>query len=40
MLTAIALALATFMQVLESSIANVLAPTIIGDLGGNASQGA
>ena len=40
MLTAIALALATFMQVLDSTIANVSVPTIIGDLGGNASQGA
>jgi MFS transporter, DHA2 family, multidrug resistance protein len=40
MMTAIALALATFMQVLDSTIANVSVPTIIGDLGGNQSQGA
>ena len=39
-ITAIALGLATFMQVLDSTIANVSVPTIIGDLGGNQSQGA
>ncbi|MET0546847.1 MAG: MFS transporter, partial [Caulobacterales bacterium] len=37
--TAIALALGTFMQVLDSTIANVSVPTIIGDLGGSSSQG-
>jgi DHA2 family multidrug resistance protein len=37
--TAIALALGTFMQVLDSSIANVSVPTIAGDLGVSADQG-
>lgn len=35
----IALAMATFMQVLDSSIANVAIPTISGDLGASTSQG-
>ncbi|WP_439239810.1 DHA2 family efflux MFS transporter permease subunit [Lonepinella sp. BR2474] len=35
----IALALATFMQVLDSTIANVAIPTIAGDLGASSSQG-
>ncbi|WP_386691333.1 MULTISPECIES: DHA2 family efflux MFS transporter permease subunit [unclassified Lonepinella] len=35
----IALALATFMQVLDSTIANVAIPTIAGDLGASTSQG-
>lgn len=35
----IALALATFMQVLDSTIANVAIPTISGDLGSSLSQG-
>ncbi len=35
----ISLALATFMQVLDSSIANVAIPTISGDLGASSSQG-
>ena len=38
-ITAIALALGTFMQVLDSSIANVSVPTIAGDLGVSADQG-
>jgi DHA2 family multidrug resistance protein len=38
-LTAIALALGTFMQVLDSSIANVSIPTIAGNLGVSADQG-
>jgi DHA2 family multidrug resistance protein len=37
--TAIALALGTFMQVLDSSIANVAIPTIAGNLGVSADQG-
>ena len=37
--TAIALALGTFMQVLDGSIANVSIPTIAGDLGVSADQG-
>jgi MFS transporter, DHA2 family, multidrug resistance protein len=37
--TSIALALGTFMQVLDGSIANVSVPTIAGDLGVSASQG-
>ena len=37
--TAIALALGTFMQVLDSSIANVSIPTIAGDLGVSSDQG-
>lgn len=37
--TAIALALGTFMQVLDSTIANVSVPTIAGDLGVSTSQG-
>jgi DHA2 family multidrug resistance protein len=37
--TAIALALGTFMQVLDSSIANVSIPTIAGDLGVSNDQG-
>ncbi|MBV7387210.1 DHA2 family efflux MFS transporter permease subunit [Pasteurellaceae bacterium TAE3-ERU1] len=35
----LALALATFMQVLDSTIANVAIPTIAGDLGASISQG-
>ena len=35
----LALALATFMQVLDSTIANVAIPTIAGDLGASSSQG-
>ncbi|AMN47943.1 multidrug resistance protein B [Steroidobacter denitrificans] len=38
-LTAFALALGTFMQVLDSTIANVSLPTIAGNLGVSASQG-
>jgi DHA2 family multidrug resistance protein len=38
-LTSIALALGTFMQVLDSSIANVSIPTIAGNLGVSADQG-
>jgi DHA2 family multidrug resistance protein len=38
-ITAIALALGTFMQVLDSSIANVSLPTIAGDLGVSSDQG-
>ena len=38
-LTALALALGTFMQVLDTSIANVSIPTIAGDLGVSADQG-
>ncbi|MGE3303408.1 MAG: DHA2 family efflux MFS transporter permease subunit [Hyphomonadaceae bacterium] len=37
-ITAVALALATFMQVLDTSIANVAVPTIAGDLGSSVSQ--
>src|SRR3954468_8664394 len=37
--TAIALALGTFMQVLDSTIANVSLPTIAGNLGVSADQG-
>lgn len=35
----IALSLATFMQVLDSTIANVAIPTIAGNLGSSLSQG-
>lgn len=38
-LTALALALGTFMQVLDTSIANVSIPTIAGNLGVSANQG-
>jgi DHA2 family multidrug resistance protein len=38
-ITSIALALGTFMQVLDSTIANVSIPTIAGNLGVSASQG-
>jgi len=38
-ITALALALGTFMQVLDSTIANVSIPTIAGDLGVSTSQG-
>ncbi len=38
-ITAIALALGTFMQVLDSTIANVSVPTIAGNLGVSTSQG-
>jgi DHA2 family multidrug resistance protein len=38
-LTAVALALGTFMQVLDSTIANVSIPAIAGDLGVSTSQG-
>src|SRR5579862_1764208 len=38
-ITAVALALGTFMQVLDSTIANVSLPTISGDLGVSPSQG-
>ena len=38
-ITAIALALGTFMQVLDGTIANVSVPTIAGDLGVSTSQG-
>jgi MFS transporter, DHA2 family, multidrug resistance protein len=38
-ITSIALALGTFMQVLDSSIANVSIPTIAGDLGVSSDQG-
>jgi DHA2 family multidrug resistance protein len=38
-ITAIALATGTFMQVLDSAIANVSVPTIAGDLGVSADQG-
>src|SRR5471030_605490 len=37
--TSVALALGTFMQVLDSTIANVSVPTIAGDLGVSADQG-
>ena len=37
--TAVALALGTFMQVLDTSIANVSIPTIAGDLGVSSDQG-
>lgn len=39
LLTTFALSLATFMQVLDSTIANVAIPTISGDLGASFSQG-
>lgn len=39
-ITSIALALGTFMQVLDSTIANVSIPTIAGNLGVSSSQGA
>jgi MFS transporter, DHA2 family, multidrug resistance protein len=38
-ITAVALALGTFMQVLDGSIANVSIPTIAGDMGVSADQG-
>ena len=38
-LTALALALGTFMQVLDTSIANVSIPTIAGNLGVSSDQG-
>jgi len=38
-ITSIALALGTFMQVLDTSVANVALPTIAGNLGGTANQG-
>ncbi len=38
-LTAVALALGTFMQVLDTTIANVSIPTIAGDLGASVDQG-
>src|SRR4051812_4805754 len=38
-ITALALALATFMQVLDTTIANVSLPTIAGNLGVSANQG-
>ncbi|HWY26094.1 MAG TPA: DHA2 family efflux MFS transporter permease subunit [Nevskia sp.] len=38
-ITAVALALGTFMQVLDTTIANVSIPTIAGDLGVSADQG-
>jgi DHA2 family multidrug resistance protein len=38
-LTALALALGTFMQVLDTTIANVSIPTIAGNLGASADQG-
>jgi DHA2 family multidrug resistance protein len=38
-ITALALALGTFMQVLDSTIANVSLPTIAGNLGSSTSQG-
>ena len=38
-ITSIALALGTFMQVLDSTIANVSIPTIAGNLGVSSSQG-
>ena len=38
-LLTLALALATFMQILDSTIANVAIPTIAGDLGASFSQG-
>ncbi|SQK76174.1 Multidrug resistance protein B [Tatumella ptyseos] len=38
-LMTIALSLATFMQVLDSTIANVAIPTIAGNLGSSNSQG-
>src|ERR1700728_1553561 len=38
-ITALALALGTFMQVLDTSIANVSIPTIAGDLGVSSDQG-
>jgi DHA2 family multidrug resistance protein len=38
-ITAVALALGTFMQVLDTSIANVSIPTIAGNLGVSSDQG-
>ena len=38
-ITALALALGTFMQVLDNTIANVSLPTIAGNLGVSADQG-
>src|SRR5262245_40758456 len=38
-ITSIALALGTFMQVLDTTIANVSIPTITGNLGASADQG-
>ena len=38
-ITALALALGTFMQVLDSTIANVSLPTIAGNLGASTDQG-
>src|ERR1700748_1031783 len=38
-ITAVALALGTFMQVLDSTIANVSLPTIAGNLGASTDQG-
>src|ERR1700759_5176842 len=38
-ISALALALGTFMQVLDSTIANVSIPTIAGDLGASVTQG-
>jgi DHA2 family multidrug resistance protein len=38
-LVTLALSLATFMQVLDTTIANVAIPTIAGDLGASTSQG-
>jgi len=38
-ITLLALALATFMQVLDTTIANVSIPTIAGNLGVSADQG-
>jgi DHA2 family multidrug resistance protein len=38
LLTTIGLSLATFMQVLDTTIANVSLPTISGNLGGSANQ--
>src|SRR6201996_6000801 len=38
-ITAIALALGTFMQVLDTTIANVALPTIAGNLGATTDQG-
>ncbi len=37
-ITSIALALGTFMQVLDTSVANVALPTIAGDLGASTDQ--
>ncbi len=38
-ITALALALGTFMQVLDTTIANVSLPTIAGNLGASTDQG-